>query len=362
MAKKNKYYLWMGLSACLAVGLGITYSLSPQPYDPVPGSCTIFSAAIGDRVLFGNNEDYYKPKTYLWTDQGAKGDYGSIYLGFKDYSHQGGINEKGLCFDANALPKSPINLHPELKAPLHYQAPYEEHMMWLPVMILRKAATVKEAIEIAKEYKKDNWYPIDGSVKYQLHFADASGDAVVISVDESGELAFTQKEKDEHFLISTNYNKVNPDNALEYPCHRYSIAEQRLAAVDSEEELTVDLFRSILDEVHEEGIFNTTLYSNIFDLKEGKIYLYHWHQYDEVVILDVKEELVKAPYLIRIKELFSNETAGKASFEYGGWIIGLSGSILLATGLGVAGVYYLKNKSWSKKPLPPVGTFPREGL
>jgi hypothetical protein len=31
-------------------------------------------------------------------------------LGYKDYSHQGGINEKGLCFDANALPIKPDHL------------------------------------------------------------------------------------------------------------------------------------------------------------------------------------------------------------------------------------------------------------
>lgn len=64
------------------------------PVDPVPGSCTIFSASVGDKVLFGNNEDYYKPTTYLWTEPATNENYGCVYLGFKDYSHQGGINEK----------------------------------------------------------------------------------------------------------------------------------------------------------------------------------------------------------------------------------------------------------------------------
>ena len=32
--------------------------------DFVPRSCTIFTASFGDKVLFGNNEDYTNPKTY----------------------------------------------------------------------------------------------------------------------------------------------------------------------------------------------------------------------------------------------------------------------------------------------------------
>ncbi len=32
----------------------------------VPGSCTIFSVAVGDKVLFGNNEDYKDIPLYYW--------------------------------------------------------------------------------------------------------------------------------------------------------------------------------------------------------------------------------------------------------------------------------------------------------
>ena len=34
--------------------------------DPVPESCTIFTASYGDTVLFGNNEDWINPNTYYW--------------------------------------------------------------------------------------------------------------------------------------------------------------------------------------------------------------------------------------------------------------------------------------------------------
>ena len=346
---KNKLYLLVGILVFAGVSVGVYQMLNRKTVvEPVPGSCTIFSASMGDKVLFGNNEDYYKPKTYLWTEPATNGNFGCIYLGFKDYSHQGGINEKGLCFDANALPKSKINPHPELAPPQFYQAPYDEYAIWVPVLILRKAATVEEAIAIASKYQRKNWYPNAGNISYQLNFADANGDAVVISVDEKGELAFTRKKKGEHYLISTNFNKANPENALEYPCRRYSIAEEMLKGINSENDLSVDVFKAILDSVHVEGIFNNTLYSNIFDLSNGIIYLYHWHQFEEVVALKVKEELAKGEFNVRIQDLFSEETAANASKEYVLSIVLWCLSILLGTGVTIAVIHHVKKRIQSR--------------
>ena len=340
---KKKRYIFVGILVFSSIWVGVQQVVYRETaFNPVPGSCTIFSASVGDRVLFGNNEDYYLPKTYLWTDPATDSNYGCIFIGFKDYSHQGGINEKGLCFDANALPGSKINPHPELEPAPFYEPPYENFMIWVPVFILKRAATVEEAIEIARKFQRKNWYPNSGKISYQLHFADATGDAVVISVGENGELAFSRKEQEDNYSLSTNFNKVNPDNALEYPCRRYSIAQEMLEKINSENDLSVEYFTSILDSVHQEGVFNTTLYSNVFDLKNGIIYLYHWHQFEEVVVLKVEEELAKGRIMLRIKDLFSEETVENASKEYIGSIFWLCASIILGTGGMIAIIHYLK--------------------
>jgi hypothetical protein len=255
-----KLTIFIGVLTFASLGGGLAYLIqSKEVIDPVPGSCTIFSVALGEKVLFGNNEDYYQPNTYLWTEPATKGNYGAIYVGFEEHAHQGGINEKGLCFDANALPASGIRLHEELAPPPMYDAPYEAYMMWLPVFLLRKAVTVEEAIELASRYQRTNWYPNDGTIKYQLNVADALGDAVVMSIDETGELAFTRKQAGEPYLISTNYNKANPENALEYPCQRYTTAEAMLRAMDSESDLSVEYVKSILEAVHQEGVVSSDL-------------------------------------------------------------------------------------------------------
>jgi len=56
--------------------------------------------------------------------------------------------------------------------------------------------------------------------------------------------------------------------------------------------------------------------SNVIDLSSGVIHLYHWHQWDEVVTLDIAEQLARGSRRGRISDLFSSETTKKASDEY----------------------------------------------
>ena len=62
----------------------------------------------------------------------------------------------------------------------------------------------------------------------QLHSADRSGDAVVISAGQDGEIVLTRKDPGYGFLVSTNFNVANPSNAIDYPCWRYDKAHELL--------------------------------------------------------------------------------------------------------------------------------------
>jgi hypothetical protein len=266
--------------------------------DSVPESCTIFTCSYGDTVLFGNNEDWFNPNTYYWVVPSSGEDYGVVYFGFDNFWPQGGINEKGLAFDINALPKAVLNPHPEL--------PRAKHRFY---KVLMKCSTVEEVIDLIKHY---SW---GSSWRAQMHLADATGAAVVISAGPDGEIAFTRKQEGNGYLISTNFNRASPENGR-YPCWRYDTTESLLKEIRGEDELTPDYFRSILDAVHQEGPSVNTVYSNVLDLKHGIIYLYHWHQFDEVVKLFVAEELARSPSPARIGDLFSQHTVNKASKEY----------------------------------------------
>lgn len=317
---KKIFYLLTGIFVVFIVLMILNQIKSTEiSVESVPGSCTIFSASIGEKVLFGNNEDYRNPNTYCWIEPANEGNYGCIFLGFENNSIQGGMNEKGLCFDANSLPDVKLNPHTELLAPPLSEPPYEKYSIWTPVLILKKTATVEEAIKIAVKYRRENWDGNSGYLSYQVNIADAKGDAVIISADRNGELVFTRKEQGETYFVSTNFNKANPENAWSYSCWRYNKAVEMLKKIKEENDLSSDYFKSILDSVHVEGKNSNTLYSNIFDLKNRIMYLYYWHQYDEVVVLNVNEELAKGKKTICIKDLFSKETVDKASKEYQGY-------------------------------------------
>jgi|GEM_PF-513716 len=69
------------------------------------------------------------------------------------------------------------------------------------------------------------------------------------------------------------------------------------------EKYSVDLFRDILDATHQEPP-GPTLYSTVYDLRNGLTYLYLHHDFDRVVILDVAVELAAGPHAYRLATLF----------------------------------------------------------
>ena len=48
-----------------------------------------------------------------------------------------------------------------------------------------------------------------------------------------------------------------------------------------------------------------TQYSNVYDLKKGLVFLYHFHNFEEVVCIDLKKELEKGAHEIDLPSLFS---------------------------------------------------------
>lgn len=272
----------------------------------IPGSCTIFSVSYDGFVFMGNNEDWKNPSTYYWVNPAKEGEYGVLYFGYDDFGPQGGVNEKGLAFDGNALPYIPIKSHPEKR---------QASEAIVNHIIMKKCATVEEAIAMATSYDWGNLYSRKFAGQYLL--ADPTGDAVVIGFDSDGELAFTRKARGDGYLVSTNFNRAYPANRYgTYPCQRFEKASSILKSINQGEDCTVAYLASILDAVHEEGRTLNTLYSNIYDLKNGIVYLYYWHNFSYVCKLNVGEIIKSAQPPKPIKDLFPQEVTEKALEEH----------------------------------------------
>jgi len=262
--------------------------------DPsMPGSCTIFSVSKGGSAFFGNNEDWRNPQTFIWVEPPGNGKYGVLCVGFDDFGPQGGINEKGLAFDGNALPYIPIKTYPGRLQPTE---------AIVNKIIMHRCATVEEAIAMARSYDWGTIY--SGKFAGQYLLADATGDACVLGFGSDGELAVTRKPKGDGYIVSTNFNRVLPENRYYgYPCPRYETASRMLEKAVKEGELTVEFLASVLDAVHQEGR-TPTLYSNIFDLKNGIAYFYDRHRYDRVARIAVDGMIKNKQPPKRISDLF----------------------------------------------------------
>lgn len=276
-------------------------------------ACTIITASVGETVMFGGNEDQFPNSSFLVVNTG--GTYGVVYFAtpWKEWPMvmMMGINEKGLSYDVNGIPTEKLIPQPERIVP-------DE---WAITSLMKECATVEDVLS------KIFTYNFGESIHYQVHFADKSGDAVVIYPGTNGELTYSRKPKGNGYLITTNFNHARREKVswllLDF-FHSflfdgtYETADKILSKAVNQNDLTVETMASVLNATHRDWFFNTrfsikTLYSAVYDLKNLQIFLYYKRQFDKPFKLDVREELAKTLGYreVSLKELVSNRSKNK---------------------------------------------------
>ena len=273
--------------AALMIGLPILM-LSIFNHSPAY-ACTAFMMSDGENVLVGNNEDYKIPYTRVWFVPAENKQYGRVYFGYDDWSPQGGMNDQGLFFDFFATKKLEVKLS---KDKPKFQGPMIDTMM-------AECAAVGEVLDMFNQYN------LEWMSKIQMFIVDKSGDAAIIEGDEvirkSGSYQVVT-----NFRLSKIPEDQRPCRWPAWSCSRYKKAERMLTKSDT---ATVAHFRDILKATHRgpNNVIARTLYSNIYDLKKGLVYLYYLHDFDNEVIFDLSEELKKGRHYYELPSLFGNE-------------------------------------------------------
>jgi hypothetical protein len=244
-----------------------------------PGhACTIFTLVRNGVVLVGNNEDYHNPDTRMWFVPSDGKTYGVVFFGYDNLNGrrlfpQGGMNDRGLFFDANALSFKEVRSG-------RGRPVFDGDLM---AAVLKTCATVREAVAMIGRYDFS-----EGFSRGQFQLADASGDAVVLEGDASIPIR-------DGVLVSTNFRQSdNPGGA---GCHRFNPARRLLAAAP---EATVDACLDVL----ETTAWMTTQYSQVFDLRNRVVHLYHFHDFARPLVVDVEAELRKGAHVVNIPALF----------------------------------------------------------
>jgi len=274
-------------------------------------SCLNFKIKNDYGVYFGNNEDHaipqisntvitFVPNGSVWYD-GSTIMYGAAILGYSNVSglswFQGGLNEKGLAFDSTSVPHTTPNLHSERPQNL------------IPEIF--SCETITEVIDHKLTY---GVYEQEGHI--QSMYLDITGESVVFNIGFDGEFDFFRN--NDTFQLASNYyfNDTSRGNPSSDAIRRYNAAEHKLKDVNANDPISIESITNVLDAAHFEGPLVNTLYSNIFDVENGIIYLYYFHQFGEVVILNLEEELTKGWHSYRICDLFSQDLVDEALNEY----------------------------------------------
>ena len=241
-------------------------------------SCTIFYTAQNGVILAGNNEDWKDPYTHMWFYPANDSTHGWVKFGFGSGFPQGGVNDQGLFWDGTAGP--------------YLDMPYSEANKILydgPLMqkVMEKSASITEALEIFNQYYCEDQY------KAQYLLGDSSGHSMIVEGDN---VILNEN----NFQVLTNFYHSHPDLGG-YPCWRYETAAELLENNDS---LTTWFAGTVLASTHQEGNYPTQ-YSNIYDLKKEIIYLFYYHNYEEFLVINLKDELEKGYQTYAIPQIFS---------------------------------------------------------
>jgi hypothetical protein len=247
-------------------------------------------------IIMGNNEDWLYPDAYVRFHPAAGNSYGRMYITCNyplpqnpDYfTPFSGINEMGLCYDVFLHPNKPVfnSLH---------KPTFNGNLM---SYCLQTCTSVSEVLSTFDLYNLAFMDDI------QYFIVDATGDAAIIEGDD---VIF----KEDDFQVVTNFLQSDPWHGW-YPCWRYDTAINMLENMTT---LTRIYFRDICEATHQEGIY-PTIYSNVFDLKNKIIDIYHYYDYNTKITFNLTDELSLGTHSYYLPSLFepsNNQPPNKPS-------------------------------------------------
>ncbi|MCB0548836.1 MAG: linear amide C-N hydrolase [Phaeodactylibacter sp.] len=241
--------------------------------------CLIVVVTDGQRVLVGNHEDWFARDARARFEPATDTTYGMVVFDFESEGYaQGGMNTEGLFFDGTATPFVPLDLSGKKDCNCY---------IWTEV--LQHCSNVEEAIEFIRPYRLPDLEQV------HLLFADRTGQSVIVGAYD-GELTFTYRKR--AYQILTNFNVTDPEYGGEEACPRYGKALEILQ-VDSS--ATVEHVRNILSLTHQEEL---SVYSNIYDLTAGEVYIYSLADFNRSVKFNLAEELSKGTHSYSVPGLF----------------------------------------------------------
>ncbi len=275
-------------------------------------SCTIFSGIDENgQVWTANNEDnpfnFYNYINIFPKTEDSK--YGYFTLSYdspvngENYNTQGGMNEAGLFYDFNTIPKVRIK-------DLHKKKKFPQGSDKILSHILANFETTEQVVAFFDEY----WFE-NGFNTAQMHVADKSGTFAIIGPSGSQIL------ENQRYQASTNFDICGNGDASN--SWRYPIVIDEL----EKNKISLETFKDVCEKTSQKGRdWTYTIYSNIQNLTTGEIWFYFLSDYENAYKTSIQKLLSKGRKSILLRDLFPNhalnqivneleQNGGQSAFE-----------------------------------------------
>ncbi len=253
--------------------------------------CSMYKVTVGGKTMVGNNEDSWGRDSRIWFEQGTTGKFGVVCVGYarKQPRPDGAMNEFGLAFDAFTMPR---------KANVPEKDPNKNDFAYgLLKTIMQECKNVDD---VHAFLKKLNLHILNGSPIFNggmLLFVDKTGKYLVV---EANKMTLGNDEK---FALA-NFSVADIKDLSTIKTERYCKGVKFLNNKFLDTSLSFCTALSDTMSVSRAKVGDGTLYTNIYDLEDGLIHLYFFHDFNKRVTFNLKEELAKGDHVYNLTDLF----------------------------------------------------------
>lgn len=242
-------------------------------------ACSMYKITMFGKTFVGNNEDYWNPNTRIWFEKGKMAEYGSMFVGFDNLFAQGGMNEKGLAVDGFSVKSRVVQKNSN-------KLQFYDNIM---KDALKKCQNTNEVFTMLSKYDLS---PLNGSM---LLFIDKEGCYLVVEADTM------IKGKEDKYLLSNFCPSKTPNlNSVKIPFY-----QNGRKMLDAKADTNINYLKSLSDTLHQDWKgMGGTLYTTIYDINNGIIYLYLYHDYNHQANFNLKDELAKGDHVLEMASLF----------------------------------------------------------
>ena len=257
-------------------------------------SCSMFKVTLNGKTMVGNNEDSWRLTSRIWFEKGTDGNYGVAYVGYSDKNFaDGAVNEAGLVFDGFSVMKRKMKESGDKKENIGF---------WEMNKVMQSCETVDEVHAMLDSFNL-NWF--NGAM---MLFVDKTGKYLVVEGDT---MTFGNDPK----YVLANFCPSQTPDLNEVKIARYKRGRKFL---ENKIDTSLAFCAAMMDTMHEcrAKAGDGTLYTTIYDLNAGLIYLYFFHDFSHPIEFNLKAEFEKENHTFEIPALFPQNEEYKKFSRY----------------------------------------------